>query len=76
LKEWEAEGYSRPKIVFWNTAGHAGSPAKTHENVALISGFSPSILGSVLGGTDFTPMAILERAIEKYDISVPEGVLA
>jgi len=75
MEEWEANGYSRPKIVYWNTAGYAGSPARgTHENVALVSGFSPSILGAVLGGTDFSPMAVLDRAIEKYEIVVPEGV--
>jgi len=76
MKEWEANGYTRPRIVFWNTAGNAGSPARVHENVALVSGFSPSILGSVLGGTDFTPMAVLDRAIEKYEVVVPEGVMA
>jgi hypothetical protein len=77
LKAWEAEGYSRPRIVYWNTAGYGGSPAtKVHNDVALVSGFSPSILGSVLGGTDFTPMAVLDRAIEKYEVVVPEGVTA
>jgi hypothetical protein len=77
LKEWEANGYNRPKIVYWNTAGYGGSPAtKVHKDVALVSGFSPSILGSVLGGTDFSPMAVLDRAIEKYEVVVPEEVTA
>ena len=72
MREWEANGYSRPRIVYCNTAGNAGSPARQHENVALVSGFSPSILGSVLGGEDFTPMGVLEKAIEKYEVVVPE----
>lgn len=77
MKKWEKEGYDRPKIIYWNLAGYAGSPARgTHENIALISGFSPSILGSVLGGTDFSPMAVLDRAIAKYEVVVPEGVTA
>jgi len=77
MNRWEAEGYSRPRIVYWNLAGYAGSPARgTHENVALVSGFSPSILGSILGGTDFSPMAVLDRAIEKYEIVIPEEVTA
>jgi len=71
MKDWEANGYSRPRIVYWNTAGNAGSPARLHENVALVSGFSPSILGSVLGGTDFNPLAVLDRAIEKYEVVTP-----
>lgn len=73
MKRWEQNGYTRPRIVYWNTAGNAGSPStRRHKNVGLVSGFSPSILKSILGGTEFTPMAILDRAIEKYNIVVPE----
>jgi len=72
MKVWEAAGYKRPKIVYWNLASYDGSPAtKAHKDVALVSGFSPSVLKAVLGGTDFTPMAILERAIEKYKVIDP-----
>jgi len=76
MEEWEAAGYDRPRIVYWNTAGNAGSPSRSHENVALVSGFSPSVLGAVLGGTDFSPMAVLDRAIEKYEVVVPDEVTA
>jgi hypothetical protein len=76
MREWEANGYSRPRIVYWNTDGQAGSPSiRSREDVALVSGFSPSILGSVLGcPDDFSPMAVLDHAIEKYEIVVPAGV--
>jgi hypothetical protein len=75
LKNWEKAGYTRPKIVYWNTAGYGGSPStKAHKGVSLVSGFSPSILGSIFSGNDFSPMAVLDRAIEKYEITVPEGV--
>lgn len=74
MKKWEDEGYNRPRIIYWNLAGYAGSPStKMHENVALVSGFSPSILKAVLGGEDFTPMAILDRAIEKYEVIDPNN---
>lgn len=72
MKEWEKAGYTRPKIVYWNTAGYAGTPStKVHNNVALVSGFSPSLLKAVLGGEDFNPMAILDRAIAKYKVVDP-----
>jgi len=72
LLEWEKAGYKRPKIVYWDLAGCQGSPStKNHEDVGLVSGFSPSLLTAVLGGKDFSPMAILERAIEKYKITDP-----
>lgn len=72
LCEWEKAGYNRPKIVYWNLAAYDGSPStKAHKDVGLVSGFSPSLLKSILGGEDFTPMAILNRAIEKYKIADP-----
>lgn len=72
LVEWEKAGYSRPKIIYWNLAGYAGSPSTSaHKDVGLVSGFSPSILKAVLGGKDFTPLGIMNRAIEKYKIIAP-----
>jgi hypothetical protein len=72
LRKWEDAGYSRPRVVYWNTAGYDGAPTTMgHKDVALISGFSPSVLKAVLGGEDFSPMAILEKAIEKYEVVDP-----
>ena len=72
---WEKAGYSRPKIVYWNLSAYDGSPSdKTHKDVGMVSGFSPSLLSAVLGGKDFTPMAILDRAIEKYAVTDPTKV--
>ena len=72
MKKWEAAGYKRPSIIYWNTAGYSGSPATVKDkNVGLVSGFSPSILKSILAGKDFTPMAIMEETLKKYDIVKP-----
>jgi len=74
LAAWEKAGYTRPKIVYWNTSGYAGSPStKNHKDVGLVSGFSPSLLKAILGGEDFTPMAIMERAIAKYVVIDPDN---
>ena len=71
LAGWKQAGYDIPKIVYWNTAGYAGNPStKFAKNVGLISGFSPSILKAVLSGEDFSPIAIMLRALEKYNIEV------
>jgi len=75
LKKWEASGYSRPRIVYWNLAGYRNAPdIATSKNVALVSGFSPSLLESILSGEDFSPIAIMERAIEKYKIIIPKDI--
>lgn len=72
LQKWEKEGYSRPRILYWNLAGYSTSPTTVnHKDVGLVSGFSPSLLKAVLGGEDFSPMAILRKAIEKYNVVSP-----
>lgn len=70
--EWQKAGYTFPKVVFWNVAGHAGSPAtiKT-QRVGLVSGFSTGNLTALLTGTDFSPRAIMQRALEKYQVVDP-----
>jgi hypothetical protein len=65
-------GYAMPKIVFWNLNAHDNVPAKSNEQgVALISGFSPAIMKSVLCGDldQFTPEAIMRKAgmIDRYN---------
>lgn len=73
LDRWEKAGYSRPKVVYWNLCGMVGSPARfKSKDIGLVSGYSPSILSSILGGKDFTPLAIMEKAIEKYKVNIPE----
>lgn len=70
-KMYSDSGYSVPKIVYWNTAGYAGSPSTAFsDNTGLVSGFSPAILKSVFDGDDFSPMAIMERTLEKYKIDM------
>lgn len=73
LKEFVNAGYEKPKIVYWNLSAYAGQQATANmKNVALVSGYSPSILKAIFGGQDFSPKAIMLRAIEKYEVVVPE----
>jgi hypothetical protein len=71
--KYQAAGYEMPKIVFWNLNAKDNVPvAFDKTGVALVSGFSPSVLKAVLSGdTDgFTPEAIMMKAlmVERYDI--------
>lgn len=70
-KEFEAAGYKLPQIVFWNLNGRSGNSPVTYNKAgaALVSGFSPSIVKSVLGGEEMTPISIMLKTVmcERYD---------
>jgi hypothetical protein len=74
-RKFTAAGYEVPKVVFWNLNASDNVPVKHDKRgTALVSGFSPSIMVSVLGGDadNFTPEAIMMKAImkDRYDIVV------
>ncbi len=51
-KEWETEGYSLPKVIFWNLdARHNHIPA-IGDGFSYVSGFSPSMVDFLLGDKD------------------------
>lgn len=73
-EKYKNAGYELPKVVFWNIASrHDNFPvqAKT-PNTALVSGFSPSILTSLLSGEDFSPTGIMLKTLnnERYSAVV------
>lgn len=71
---FEKYGYNMPILVFWNVVSrHNNFPVTEHEkDMVLISGFSPSIMTSVLQA-DFdaiTPEAIMHQTLlkERYNV--------
>lgn len=73
-RKYKAAGYEMPKIVFWNLNAYDNVPVKfDKKDTALISGFSPSIMKSVLAGSmeEFTPESIMRKTvmIDRYDLS-------
>ena len=57
--------YRIPRIIFWNLRATTGSPVSSStENVQLISGFSPSLLKSVMNGDDTSPEALYRLVLE------------
>jgi len=73
MKAWEDAGYTRPRIVYWNLSKYEFAPATVqHKNVAMVSGYSPSIMRAICGGDDFTPLGIMMRMIAKYEVVRPE----
>jgi len=70
-RKFATAGYTMPKIVYWNLASRGDKNKPVHfdkAGTALVSGFSPSLLTSLLGGKDVTPMAMMNTVInsERY----------
>jgi hypothetical protein len=60
--------YKRPTLIFWNVFWRGENfPIQSEDkDTALVSGYSPSILKSVLWGKDLTPLGVMNEAISKY----------
>ena len=68
-EEYEKAGYKLPKIVFWNLDAHFGTPAKCDDDsVAMVSGFSPSIMKAVLNAEEFNPISVMMEALKDIEI--------
>ena len=67
--EYEKAGYELPKIVFWNLACHYGTPAEcSDDSVAMVSGYSPSIMKAILNAEDFNPINVMLEALKDIEI--------
>jgi hypothetical protein len=65
-EKYETAGYTMPKLVFWNIQSrNAGNfPVQVSDNgTALVSGFSPAILKSLLTGEDMSPIGIMNKTV-------------
>ena len=54
-------GYRMPKIIYWNLNGRGNNYPVSFDKqgTALVSGFSPALLTSLLSGKDFTPESMM-----------------
>lgn len=59
-KDFARHGYEMPNIVFWNVRASSNTPATMNEHgVQLVSGYSPSILTSLLNADGKTPYELM-----------------
>jgi hypothetical protein len=77
-RKYEAEGYTAPTVVFWNlnqaeVRDLDKSVTQHDRNTAMVSGFSPAILKSVLSGNldSITAESVMLSTImdDRYDPS-------
>ena len=68
-EEYEKAGYDFPKIVFWNLDAHFGTPAEcSDDSVAMVSGYSPSIMKAVLNAEEFNPISVMMEALKDIEL--------
>lgn len=71
-RDYLAAGYVPPKIVFWNLNDRGNVPTRFDESgAALVSGFSPAIVKTVLKAENFDPRNVMLDAvmIQRYDLA-------
>jgi hypothetical protein len=64
-------GYTMPSVVWWNLNSYGNVPVQHNKvGAAMVSGFSPAIMKSILSGEDFTPYGVMLNTImvPRYDI--------
>lgn len=71
------EGYNLPEIVYWNVdARNENIPVRHNEfGVAMVSGFSPNILKSVIGKDILNPVNMMLDTLNKKGYEFLEDIL-
>jgi Mg-chelatase subunit ChlD len=71
-RKYAKAGYTRPTIIFWNLNARVGNSPVTYDEygTAMISGFSPAIMKTVMTQKVVTPLeSLLETVgVERYNI--------
>jgi hypothetical protein len=65
-RKYAAAGYDMPAVVFWNLNSSDNVPVKSDKSgAALVSGFSPSIMTSLLKAdpAEFTPLGMMMKVV-------------
>lgn len=78
-QQYAAAGYKMPRVVWWNINAYENVPCRAGKNgMALVSGFSPSILKSILANStfeEFSPRSIMLETVmvDRYALPLVYG---
>lgn len=75
-RKFESKGYRLPEIVYWNVDSRQNNiPVRADESgVALVSGYSPNILKTVIGKDLFNPTQIMLDTLDKEEYKFLEDI--
>ena len=70
-KKYKNAGYEKPTVIYWNVVSRTEQfPAINKDKVALVSGYSPAVLRSVLTNEVITPEQVMLDTVNKERYSV------
>lgn len=65
-KQWEAEGYKFPKVIFWNLDARQNRIPAIGEGFSYVSGFSPTLVETILSGKDGYDLMLEKLMSDRY----------
>ena len=66
-KEWAREGYELPKVIFWNLDARSQNIPALGKRFSYVSGFSPSMVETILGGKDGYALMLEKLNSKRYE---------
>lgn len=64
--KWAAYGYKLPSVVFWNLAARHNNIPAIGSGFSYVSGFSPSVMETILSGKDGVDLMFEKLDSERY----------
>lgn len=65
-RKYKDSGYTMPQIIFWNLNKNLNEiPVTIKDNITIISGFSTTILKSILKDKNIDPYYIVRKTLDK-----------
>lgn len=64
--KWAAYGYKLPSVVFWNLAARHNNIPAIGSGFSYVSGFSPSVMETILSGKDGVDLMLEKLDSERY----------
>lgn len=65
-KQWIAEGYKMPQVIFWNLDARENHIPAIGEGFSYVSGFSPSMIDCILSGKDGYDLMLDKLMSKRY----------
>ncbi len=65
-RKWEAAGYQMPSVIFWNLNARNNRIPAIGDGFSYVSGFSPSMIDSILSGKDGYDLMLDKLMSKRY----------